>query len=69
MVKLEDITGRLHTLNKERHSPQRKPSDQDLPSGKDLQFRPLARDNYVIFIYITLGVAIFGQLLIVLFIS
>ncbi len=69
MVKLEDITDRLHTLNKERHSPQRKPSDQDLPSGKDLQFRPLARDNYVIFIYITLGVAIFSQLLIVLFIS
>ncbi len=69
MVKLEDITGRLHKLNKERHPTQRKPSDKDLPSGKDLQFRPLARDNYVIFIYITLGVVIFGQLLIVLFIS
>ena len=65
MVKLEDITGRLHTLNKEH----RKQSDQDLPSGKDLQFRPLARDNYTIFIYITLGIAIFGQLILVIFIS
>jgi len=69
MVKLEDITGRLHTLNKEHHSTHRKQSDQDLPSGKDLQFRPLARDNYAIFIYITLGVAIFGQLILVIFIS
>ena len=69
MVKLEDITGRLHTLNKERPPTQGKPSDQEHPSGKDLQFRPLAKDNYFIFIYITLGVAIFGQLILVIFIS
>jgi hypothetical protein len=69
MAKMEDITDRLHSLKNERRSTRRPEPVIDTISDKDFQFRPLARDNYVIFIYITLGVAIFGQLVLILFIG
>lgn len=69
MAKMEDITDRLHSLKNERRPTRRPEPVIDTTSDKDFQFRPLAKDKYVIFIYITLGLAIFGQLLLIIFIG
>lgn len=69
MAKLEDITDRLHSLKKESHHHRHAPTNNAPPAYTDFQFRPFTRDNYVISLYVILGLALVGQVALILLVG
>ena len=66
MVKLDDITDRLHSLKKERRAHPRTPPGNAHLSGADFKFRSLARDHFSICVSIILGMALLLQLILII---
>lgn len=67
MAKTEDVTSRLYALKSDRQGSARNEEGKNAGPEVDSQLRSFAKDRFTLIIYSVLGLAILGQLALILF--